>query len=106
MARGGKREGAGRTTGVRNKLTREHGATISELAREYTELSLEVLSSIARDGESETARVNAANSLLDRGYGKATQQLDHKSSDGSIGMGLIAWYGKSDGADDTDDAAA
>jgi hypothetical protein len=76
---GGKRPGAGRPKGARDKLTREAGATLSELARAYTDQALEVLVQIAVSGESEAARVSAANALLDRGYGKASQPIEATS---------------------------
>lgn len=80
--RGGKRAGAGRPKGAKDRLTREAGATLSELARQHTESALNALVYIATQGESETARVSAANALLDRGYGKAPQQLEHTGKDG------------------------
>jgi hypothetical protein len=46
-----------------------HGE-IRELARAHTELALRTLVEIASHGENESARVTAANALLDRGWGK------------------------------------
>jgi hypothetical protein len=43
---------------------------IRELARQHTGTALRTLIEIAERGENESARVAAANSLLDRGYGK------------------------------------
>jgi len=43
---------------------------IRELARQHTVLALRTLSEIADHGENESARVAAANALLDRGWGK------------------------------------
>jgi hypothetical protein len=43
---------------------------IRELAREHTEMALRTLAEIAERGENESARVAAANGLLDRGWGK------------------------------------
>ena len=82
--RGGKREGAGRPKGARDKLTREAGATLSEMARAHTDAALETLAQIAVSGESEAARVSAANALLDRGYGKPSQSLDVSNPDGTL----------------------
>jgi len=48
---------------------REHGE-IRELARKHTDLALRTLVEIAERGENESARVTAANALLDRGWGK------------------------------------
>ena len=71
MPRGGKRNGSGRPKGARNKAT----ADLQDAAREYTPQALETLRSICADGESEAARVSAANALLDRGYGKPTTHV-------------------------------
>jgi hypothetical protein len=43
---------------------------IRELARQHTVLALRTLKEIADHGENESARVAAANALLDRGWGK------------------------------------
>lgn len=72
MARGGKREGAGRPKGAVNKAT----ADVREAARAFTTDALETLAQIMKAGESEAARVAAANSILDRGHGKPKQSLD------------------------------
>lgn len=73
--RGGKRPGAGRPKGARDKATVEAGATIAELARVHSGTALKTLAKIAKEGESESARVSAANALLDRGYGRPPQAL-------------------------------
>ena len=44
---------------------------IRELARQHTTTALRTLIEIAEHGENESARVSAANALLDRGWGKA-----------------------------------
>ena len=44
-------------------------------AQQYTEKAIEALAEIMESGESEAARVSAANALLDRGHGKATITL-------------------------------
>lgn len=81
--RGGKREGAGRPTGARSRATEAHKASLSELARRHTGDALKALVDIARKGESESARVAAANSLLDRAYGKAKQSHEHSGPGGA-----------------------
>jgi hypothetical protein len=43
---------------------------IRELARQHTMTALRTLIEIADHGQNESARVTAANSILDRGYGK------------------------------------
>lgn len=71
MARGGRRAGAGRPKGAVNKQPSE----VKELARSYTADAIYVLYKIAMNGESEAARVSAANAILDRGHGKPSQSL-------------------------------
>lgn len=69
MPRGGKRPGAGRPRGSRNRATvAAGGRTLTELARDLSPSMLGVLAKIAADPTmSPSARVAAANSVLDRG---------------------------------------
>ena len=76
-SRGGKREGAGRPKGRSNVATLEHKATIEELARAHAPDAIKALVKIAKTGASESARVAAASSLLDRAYGKPRQAVEH-----------------------------
>jgi len=69
---GGARPGAGRPKGSLNKAT----ADIKAAAQAYTEDALATLAQIMKAGESEAARVAAANSILDRGFGKPRQSVD------------------------------
>jgi hypothetical protein len=39
-------------------------------------MALRTLAEICENGKSETARIQAANVLLERGYGRAAQQID------------------------------
>ena len=74
MAAGGKRAGAGRPAGSCNKVT----ADFKELAQSFGEEAIKSLVEIVRDGEApHAARVSAVKELLDRGYGKAKQALEH-----------------------------
>ena len=74
MAAGGKRAGAGRPAGRRNKVT----ADIKGIAQSFGEEAIKSLVEIVRDGEApHAARVSAVKELLDRGYGKAKQALEH-----------------------------
>lgn len=76
MGHGGKRAGAGRPKNARSILRADAKATLEELARRYTDLALETLHDVAKDGTSEAARVAAATALLDRGYGRPHQTQD------------------------------
>ena len=75
----GERRG-GRTAGTPNKAT----ATLKELAREYTAEALEALVNVVRTTDSDSARVQAANAILDRGYGKPSTVLAGDEDGGAI----------------------
>lgn len=80
--RGGKRPGAGRPKGAVDRATIEQKATLEELARAHTETAINVLVQVAQASESDAARVSAAGLILDRGYGKARQAVEHTGKDG------------------------
>lgn len=77
---GGARDGAGRRSGVVSEAKKE----LSALAKDHAQAALATLVQIATSGDSESARVSAANAILDRGYGKPMQQTDLTNSDGSM----------------------
>ncbi len=66
------RKTGGRRPGSPNKAT----ADVKAAAAKYTTAALETLAQIMKAGESEGARVAAANSLLDRAHGKPKQSVD------------------------------
>lgn len=66
---GGKREGSGRK---KNEVVRE----IKSLAQSYDAEALERLAYWMRS-DNATASVSACNALLDRGHGKAQQNVEH-----------------------------
>jgi hypothetical protein len=76
--RGGKRPGAGRPKGRKDAKTLE----IEAAAKEYAGDALRALVKVARRGKSEGSRVAAAVALLDRGYGRPRQSLEHSGPDG------------------------
>ena len=61
----------GRKKGSLNKATAE----VKKAAQEHTEAALKVLVEVAENGESEAARVSAANAILDRGHGRPAQAI-------------------------------
>ena len=67
---GGKREGAGRPAGSKNRSTPDQNERITELAKTHCELALQVLADVALKGKTDSARVSAANALLDRAFGR------------------------------------
>lgn len=83
IKRGGARKGAGRPKGGVSRATRTQKATLSELARAHTADALKVLVDVAKKGASESARVAAANAILDRAYGKPTQSHQHAGPGGA-----------------------
>ena len=68
---GGRRPGAGRKPGAVSKAKRE----LAEMAKDHAAEALATLVSIAKTGDSDSARVSAANAILDRGYGKPFQAV-------------------------------
>src|SRR5262245_46204770 len=66
----GERRG-GRQKGTPNKATAE----VKVLAQKYAPAAIEELGRLSTEAESESARVAAANSLLDRAYGKPVQPV-------------------------------
>ena len=70
--RGGYRPGAGRPPGSSNLQGGKRSKEFSETAEAYSRQALEALVDIAVNGRSELARVSAANSVLDRAFGKVT----------------------------------
>jgi hypothetical protein len=75
---GGKRPGAGRRVGTKIAKTLE----IEAAAKKYAGDALQVLFEVATKGTSEPARVSAAVALLDRGYGKPRQAVEHTGAEG------------------------
>ena len=52
------------------------GRALSELAREHTKEAIAALVTIMTGEGSEAARISAANSLLDRGWGRPRQEME------------------------------
>ncbi len=77
---GGRRPGAGRPAGSRNRstLAREAGAvTLAELARESTADAIMALRQVMLDAEAPaSARIAAATALLDRAYGRPSPRVE------------------------------
>jgi hypothetical protein len=62
--------------GGRPKAVLPDGRTLAELARDHTEAAIETLIDVMTNVEQPAAaRVTAANSILDRGWGKAPQPI-------------------------------
>lgn len=71
---------------------------IKSLARGHTETAINVLAGIMNQMQApEAARISAANSLLDRGWGKATQPVS--GDDDAPGISIIVTGVKRDGDD-------
>jgi hypothetical protein len=78
---GGKRPGAGRKPGQVSKAKID----IAERAKTHGDAALKTLAEImASKDEPASARVAAANALLDRGYGKPAQAVALSNPDGSL----------------------
>lgn len=81
MAKGGKREGAGRKRGVPNKasgdvkaIAQQWGLAAIEKAAELAGLK-ENADGVVKPAESEQVRLAAAALILDRAYGKSPQAI-------------------------------
>ena len=57
-------------------------AEVQELARQHTQTAIDALVKIAESGKSESAQAMAAQALLDRGWGKPTQPVEHAGAGG------------------------
>ena len=80
MARGGKREGAGRKPGVGNKATQEQRKAILESGLS----PLDYMLSVMRDEENDQSeRLDAANKAAPYVHAKLAA-IDHSSKDGSM----------------------
>ena len=76
---GGARPGSGRPKGKQSKAKQ----SIVELAKSYAVGALNTLNSIhGNTNESAGARVSAATAILERGYGKPGQTLEHTGAGG------------------------
>jgi hypothetical protein len=71
---GGARPGAGRKPGKVSAAKR----ALAEMAKDYAETALATLVEVCTSKEAaDSARVAAANALLDRGYGRPPQAIQH-----------------------------
>lgn len=71
----------GRKKGVPNKAT----ASLKDLARKHTDAAINTLYTIMLDGEEPAAaRISAASTLLDRGYGKPSSVISGDEDGGPI----------------------
>jgi len=77
MARGGKRPGAGRPGGSENRDTAARRAALADLMGGHVQTAIAALAQIARNGESEAARVSASVAILDRCFGRPAQAVHH-----------------------------
>jgi hypothetical protein len=78
----------GRPLGSPNKVIPE----VRLLARAYTEGAVKTLAEIMDRGETDAVRISAANSLLDRGFGRPAQAV-HVGQDEEAGpiQQVIRW---------------
>lgn len=89
MARGGKREGAGRKPGALSAAKK----SLRDLARVHVPTVLKELARLATKAESEQARVSAIKEILDRSYGKAPQPMTGEEGEGPVEL-VVTWQFK------------
>ena len=92
------RKTGGRCKGTPNKATAE----IREHAQQYTTEALEGLAEIARNSESDAAKVAAWKAILDRGHGRPAQAVAVNVADNSLAALLQRIDGRSRGIDHGD----
>ena len=81
--RGGFRPGQSGNPIGRAKLTPEM-IELRELARQHTRAAVEAIIAIVQDADAPaSARVTAASEILDRGWGRATQSVEHAGPSGA-----------------------
>jgi hypothetical protein len=72
---------------------------IRSLARSHTETAVNVLAGIMQQKDAPpSARVAAANALLDRGWGKPTQPIAGDDEHDALRVRSIAWLDTLDGS--------
>ncbi len=67
-----------------------------ELAKQHTEAAIKTLAEITRSG-SDRARVSAAESILDRGWGRPSQELHHVGDGSETPVIVLGWPEESGG---------
>lgn len=74
---------------MRNRATRHLKANLSQLAQKHADIAIDTLVNVAKKSESDSARVAAANALLDRGFGKPPQAVQHSGSVGTYDLSKV-----------------
>jgi hypothetical protein len=63
---------------------------LADMAKGHAATALKTLADIAKGGESESARVSAANAILDRAYGKPSQSVKHSGAVGAYDLSKMS----------------
>jgi hypothetical protein len=80
--RGGRREGAGRPSGSKNKHAKALKDRLSSLAQPHGPEIIRQLVRLATTAESDAVRVMACREILDRAYGKPEQAIAEETGVG------------------------
>jgi phage gp46-like protein len=75
----------GRPKGSINKATAE----LKALAQEYSEEALDAIVDVLRNGDSHSVKLQAAQILLDRGFGKPTQMVATDEEAGGFSVQVV-----------------
>jgi len=82
--RGGRRPGSGRKPLLPDIAPIIERMEVAKTARSYAHLALQAYVEICTDrNQPGAARVAAANAIMDRGYGKPPQSIEHSNKDGN-----------------------
>lgn len=79
---GGARPGAGRKPGSKTRARKVEVVSLADKAKEHADVALATLAEICAAGTTDSARVAAANALLDRGFGRPPQGVELTGKNG------------------------
>ncbi len=72
---------AGNSNSGRGSVTKDQ-TLVASLAREHSAKAIKKLADLMEKADSEATQLSAATALLDRGWGKSAQAINHGDSEG------------------------
>lgn len=84
------KKGQSGNPGGRAKIKLPDGRTLTDLAREHTVEAVETLVDVMRNGDTSSARVAAADKILNRGWGAAPQTITITEEPSAIDLAKLS----------------